>query len=70
MSSSFNSEIYASDGVTFDTVIQIVAMYDMGWSTRSSGRDYDSYNGFGAIVGLHTKTVLDYYTCNRKCRKC
>ncbi|XP_011685184.1 PREDICTED: uncharacterized protein LOC105448359 [Wasmannia auropunctata] len=43
--------------------------YDMGWSTRGTGRQYDS-NGFGAIIGCLSGLVLDYSTCNRKCKKC
>lgn len=42
----------------------------MGWSTRGSGRQYDSNNGFGAIIGCLSGLVLDYSTCNRTCRKC
>nr|XP_012218851.1 PREDICTED: uncharacterized protein LOC105670095 [Linepithema humile] len=42
----------------------------MGWSTRGAGRQYDSNNGFGAIIGCLSGLVLDYSTCNRKCRKC
>ena len=55
---------------TFDNVVQIMASYDMGWSTRGTGRDYDSLNGFGSIVGVFSKQILDYSTCNRKCKKC
>lgn len=42
----------------------------MGWSTRDTGRNYDSLNGFGAIIGNLSGKVLDYATCNRKCKKC
>ncbi|XP_024891144.1 uncharacterized protein LOC112466982 [Temnothorax curvispinosus] len=44
--------------------------YDMKWSTRGSGRNYDSLNGFGAVIGHYSGMVLDYATCNRKCKKC
>lgn len=47
-----------------------MASYDMGWSTRGTGRDYDSLNGFGSIVGHFSHQILDYSTCNRKCKKC
>ncbi|XP_043286870.1 uncharacterized protein [Venturia canescens] len=42
----------------------------MGWSKRGAGRSYDSLNGFGAIIGVKTGLILDYATCNRKCKKC
>ncbi|XP_011171636.3 uncharacterized protein LOC105204279 [Solenopsis invicta] len=42
----------------------------MGWSTRGAGRNYDSLNGFGAIVGHRSGMILDYSTCNRMCKKC
>ncbi|XP_071578827.1 uncharacterized protein [Temnothorax nylanderi] len=44
--------------------------YDMGWSKRGAGRSYDSLNGFGAIIGVKTGLVLDYASCNRKCKRC
>jgi len=47
-----------------------MASYDIGWSTRGTGRDYDSLNGFGSIVGHFSHQILDYSTCNRKCKKC
>lgn len=55
---------------TFDDVIRIMVSYDMGWSTRGAGRQYDSLNGYGAIIGHFSGQVLDYGTCNRKCKKC
>lgn len=55
---------------TFDQMIQIMASYDMGWMTRGTGRDYDSLNGFGSLVGALSGQVLDYSTCNQKCKKC
>jgi hypothetical protein len=42
----------------------------MGCSKRGADRDYDSPNGFGAIVGSMSGLVLNYSTCNRKCKKC
>ncbi|XP_011858949.1 PREDICTED: uncharacterized protein LOC105556464, partial [Vollenhovia emeryi] len=56
--------------VTFDDIVRIMVSYDMGWSKRGAGRSYDSLNGFGAIVGAKTGLVLDYATCNRKCKQC
>lgn len=55
--------------VTFDDVVRIMVSYDMGWSKRDAGRSYDSLNGFGAIIGVKTGLVLDYVTCNRKCKR-
>lgn len=57
------------NAVTFNDV-RIVASCDMAWSTRGTGRDYDSLNGFGALIGLESGLVSDYATCNRKCKKC
>lgn len=51
-------------------VINIIVSYDMGWSRRSTGRCYDSHNGYGAVIGLLSGKVLDYRTRNRKCNKC
>lgn len=56
--------------VIFDDVVRIMVSYDMGWSKRGAGRSYDSLNGFGAIVGVKTGLVLDYATCNWKCKQC
>ena len=58
------------DPATFNTVIFIMASYDMGWTTRGTGRDYNSLNGFGALIGSLSGKILDYFTCNRKCKKC
>ncbi|KYN05243.1 hypothetical protein ALC62_03847 [Cyphomyrmex costatus] len=56
--------------VTFNDVVRIIVSYDMGWSRRGTGRNYDSLNGFGAIIGSMSGLVLDYSTRNRKCKKC
>ena len=55
---------------TFDDVVRIMASYDMGWSKRGTGRDYDSLNGYGCLVGVFSQQVLEYSTCNRKCKSC
>ena len=55
------------DPATINTVIFIMASYDMGWTTRGTGRDYDSLN---ALIGSLSGKILDYFTCNRKCKKC
>lgn len=56
--------------VTFDDVVRIMMSYDMGWTTRGSGRSYDGLDGFGALTGVMSGLVLDYGTCNRKCANC
>lgn len=52
--------------VTFETVVQIMASYDMGWSTRGTGRDYSSFNRYDAIIGSISALILGFRTCNRK----
>ncbi|KAK2578739.1 hypothetical protein KPH14_012590 [Odynerus spinipes] len=42
----------------------------MGYSKRGSGQQYDSLNGYSAIIGALSGRVLDYTTRNRKCRAC
>lgn len=46
--------------VTFNDVVRVMVSYDMGWSTRGSGRSYHSLNGYGAIIGHQLGLVLDY----------
>jgi hypothetical protein len=50
--------------------VRILVSQDMGRSTRGAGRNYDSLNGFRAVIGNLSGMVLDYSTCNRKCKKC
>ncbi|XP_043285641.1 uncharacterized protein [Venturia canescens] len=50
--------------------VRLMASYDMGWSTRGNGYQYDSLNGYGALIGTQSNLVLDYETRNRKCRMC
>ncbi|KAK0072595.1 hypothetical protein PV325_011128, partial [Microctonus aethiopoides] len=54
---------------TLGAVVNIIVSYDMGWSKRGNGRS-DSLNGYGAIIGLVSKKILDYRTRNQKCRSC
>lgn len=59
------------DGVvTFWNVVRAIISFDMGWSKRDGGRQYDSLNGYATIVGHNTGLVLDYTTKNRKCKAC
>lgn len=53
-----------------DEVVRVKVSYDMGWSKWGAGRNYDNLNGYGAIIGHKSGLVLDYATCNRKCKKC
>lgn len=53
-----------------EEVVRLLVSFDMGWSQRSTGFKYDSYNGFCAIIGYKTGKVLDFCTKNRKCRTC
>lgn len=39
-------------------------------SIRRIGRNYDNLNNFGFLIVKKSKRVVDYYTCNRKCRMC
>lgn len=68
MPEKLNTVEYGS-GASWDDV-RIMVSYDMGWSTRVAGRQYDSKNGFGAIIGGLTGLVLDFSTCNRICATC
>ncbi|XP_058803404.1 uncharacterized protein LOC131671175 [Phymastichus coffea] len=70
INSCFNKSLNLEAPVTFETVVQLIASYDMGWSTRANGKNYDSLNGYGAIVGLYSQAILGFSTCNRKCKKC
>ncbi|XP_048514968.1 uncharacterized protein LOC125501888 [Athalia rosae] len=67
---SLEFEASSKAPVSFNDIVRILVFYDMGWSTRGTGRNYNSLNGFGAIIGHFSGLVLDYSTCNRKCRKC
>lgn len=42
----------------------------MGWSTRGTGRKYDSLNGYGTIIGFLSGKILDFASRNRKCMLC
>lgn len=53
-----------------NNIVRVFAGYDMGWSRRSNGRQYDSLNGFGSLIGKESGLVLDFTTRNRKCRRC
>jgi len=50
--------------------VNVIVSFDMGWSKRGTGRNYDSLNGYGAIIGYMSKKVLDFTTRNRQCYLC
>lgn len=54
----------------FDTLVRLMVSYDMGWSTRGSGRNYDSLGGYGVFIGTQSSKIIEYATRNRKCRLC
>jgi len=51
-------------------IVRIAASFDMGWTTRGTGRSYDSLTGSAALIGYFSKKVLSYVIKNRKCRMC
>lgn len=76
-STNINNEkgnVQDKSGDAFDKavldIVNIIISYDMGWSKRGNGRNYDSLNGYGAIIGFLSGKVLDFATRNRKCKLC
>jgi hypothetical protein len=57
------------DPVTFNDVVRILVSYDMRWNTRGTRQNYDNLNGFRVVTGNLSGMVLDYSSCNRKCKK-
>jgi len=45
-------------------IVRIAASFDMGWTTRGTGRSYDSLTGSAALIGYFSKKVLSYVTKN------
>lgn len=60
----------SNENITSEDTLRIQISTDTGWSKRGSGFQYDSLNGYTAIIGRESGLVLDYVTCNRKCRLC
>lgn len=50
--------------------INLIVSFDIGWSHRSNGFNYDSLSGHCAILGYYTGKPLDYISYNRKCAVC
>ena len=42
----------------------------MGWTTKGSGRRYESLSGIGTFFGYFNKKVLSFKNFNRKCKNC
>ena len=42
----------------------------MGFTTRGTGRTYDSYTGHASLFGYRTKKLIGYDSKRRKCFKC
>ena len=62
---------YGNDGqYPEENLVRIAASFDMGWTTRGTGRTYDSLSGTAALIGYYSKNVISYITLNRKCKKC
>ncbi|XP_043273892.1 uncharacterized protein [Venturia canescens] len=49
---------------------RICVSFDMGWTTRGTGRSYDSLSGNAVLIGLFSKKIIAYIAENRKCKKC
>ena len=51
-----------------DGLMPLTVSYDMQWLKR--GRANNSLTGHGAVMGSHTKKILDYACANKFCRVC
>lgn len=56
--------------ITDEDIVRLSVSFDFGWSKRGNGRQYDSKNGYGAIIGYFTGKVLDVRTMNVDCVSC
>ncbi|XP_046614237.1 uncharacterized protein LOC124302290 [Neodiprion virginianus] len=64
------SSHFSNSKETYNGTVRVAASYDMGYSTKRSGRTYDSMNGYAAFLGRETGKAIDYLTTNRGCRMC
>ncbi|XP_046617589.1 uncharacterized protein LOC124303864 [Neodiprion virginianus] len=64
------SSHFSNSKETYNSTVRVAASYDMGYSTKRSGRTYDSMNGYAAFLGRETGKAIDYLTTNRGCRMC
>ena len=51
-------------------VVKVTGSYDMAWPTKGNGHSYDSLFGYGTVIGVLSKLIMEYYICIRKCRMC
>ena len=56
------------DGTDVDAGLSV--SFDAGWSTRGSGRQYNSDTGHGALIGSETGKCVAFGVKSRRCRKC
>ncbi|KAK0174264.1 hypothetical protein PV327_011064 [Microctonus hyperodae] len=56
--------------LTDNEIVRIFVSFDFGWSKRGNGKQYDSKNGYGALIGYFTGKVLDFRTMHVSCRSC
>ncbi|XP_015512661.2 uncharacterized protein LOC107219088 [Neodiprion lecontei] len=64
------SSRFSNSKETYNGTVRVAASYDMGYSTKRSGRTYDSMNGYAAFLGRENGKAIDYLTTNRGCRMC
>lgn len=50
--------------------VKLVVSFDMGWSHRANGYNFDSLSGHCAILGYYTGKPLDFVQYCRKCNVC
>lgn len=50
--------------------VRIGVSFDMAYSKRETGKNYNSLNGYGCIIGFLSEKILDYGSRNHKCKKC
>ncbi|XP_034948881.1 uncharacterized protein [Chelonus insularis] len=62
--------VFNPASITSDTLLRLFVCFDMGWSKRGNGLQYDSLNGYATMIGASSGLVIDYITTSRKCRKC
>ena len=53
-----------------DTGTGVAVSFDGGWSTRGSGRQYNSDTGHGVLIGSETGKCVAFAVKSRMCRKC
>ena len=67
--SSLQSQLHPND-ILKNKPIGISSSIDMGWQKRGSGNAYSSPSGHMFSIGCHTKKILMFHACYKKCRLC